>query len=148
MTTVDVDSIGRKEYQRRLKRRRQRRQKRRKMRTRQIRMLRMLRTVRFWTRFLIVVVVGLGLIFWSRFAVVYQIPAYAVQGSLQNVSAYVTVKEWWFGPPVFDISAYANSGTMTGEALDNPYHFLLSQMGRYQTVLTHPDFIWVKYTDS
>ncbi|MDP9727878.1 hypothetical protein ACOJUR_01035 [Alicyclobacillus tolerans] len=138
-----LETLGRKEYQRQLNKKRQRRRKQRRARMRRIRALRAVRSLRFWTRAITWLAIGLSVAFWSRFAFVYNIPSFAQIGSLQGVESYVTVKPWWFGPPVFDIESYVESENLPEQTNLSPYPLLLMQLGRYQAVLTHPHFVWV-----
>lgn len=89
------------------------------------------------------VIIFLLIAFWAKFAVVYDIPSYAQRGPLVAVQRYVAVKPWWFGPPVFDLS---NSGATPQQSFyaNHPYQYLLHTLGRYQSVVTSPQFIWVQ----
>lgn len=142
---VDFEQqMSRKEYQRLLDKRRQRRLRRRRARIRRSRAYRSLRSMQFWSRAMTVFGCACCAAFWARFAFVYDIPPYAMTQLPQHVVAYVTVKPWWFGPPVFDIGQYASMHPDMGAAgAVNPYHELLLQMGKYESVLRQPAFIWV-----
>lgn len=86
--------------------------------------------------------VGLCIAFWARFAFVYDIPGYARAPLPAHVTAYVTVKPWWFGPPVFDVGHYAAKGDEL-DIVANPNSYLLMKLGKYDAILEHPQFIWV-----
>lgn len=137
--------LTRKQYQRRVERRNRRVQRRRQNRIRHIRLWRSVRSIRFWSRTLIYGFVVLLIAFWAKFAFVYNIPSYAARGSLADVQYYVTVKSWWFGPPVFNVGSYISADDWHIQVLNNPYSYLLMQLGRYQSVLLSPEFVWVKH---
>ena len=137
-------SMSRREYRRLMEKKRRRLRKRRKARVRRIRFWRTIRTARFWGRVSFGAVVLIGIIFWSKFAFVYNIPAYAQKGALENVQAYITVKTWWFGPPVFNLEQYVSQDTLNLQSLDDPYSYLLLQLGRYDSVVLQPSMIWVE----
>ncbi|RIV20125.1 hypothetical protein D2Q93_12050 [Alicyclobacillaceae bacterium I2511] len=120
---------------------RRRQRQRRRARIRRIRVLRLLLSMRFWMRTATTFAVLIGVAFWAKFALVYNIPSYVQQGSLVGVVAYVTVKPWWFGPPVFDLDAYT-MGTSAGVGTDD-YGYLLLRLDRYQSIVTHPEWVWV-----
>lgn len=135
--------LTRRQYQQTMKRHRRRVRKRRRARIRRIRLLRTLQTTRFWVRVLITAIILLLFAFWSRFAFVYDIPTYAQRGPLVGVSSYVTVKPWWFGPPLFDLGREALYPVhpIVGS---NTYSILLENLGRYQVIATQPHFVWVQ----
>ncbi|WAH36984.1 hypothetical protein [Alicyclobacillus dauci] len=136
-----VRELTRKEYRQLLDRKRKRRMRRRRARLRRIRVYKSIRSLQFWTRVAMLLVVGLCIAFWARFAFVYDIPSYARDQLPGHVTAYVTVKPWWFGPPVFDLGQYVPIG---GDfpAPQDPYQYLLLKLGRYGAVLEHPQFVW------
>lgn len=143
INTESSTQLTRRQYQKQLQKHRRRVRKRRRSRVRRVRFLRSLRTTRFWTRVFVVTVCLLMLAFWSKFAFVYNIPSYAQRGELDNVKAYVTVKPWWFGPPIFNLeqtSLYPLRLTVIG----NQYDVLLQNLGKYQSILQQPQFIWVR----
>ncbi|MFD1675975.1 hypothetical protein [Alicyclobacillus fodiniaquatilis] len=133
--------LSRREHQQVLAQKRKRRQKRRKARLRKLRFYRSLRNLRFWFRAVIVLFIGLCIAFWARFAFVYDIPQYAMDRLPSQVVCYVTVKPWWFGPPVFDIGHYATQDPSIPTSYQ-PYQMLLMNLGKYQSILEHPEFIW------
>lgn len=136
--------MSRKEYQRLLDKRRGRQLRRRRRRMRRLRAYRSLRSMQFWSRAMTVFAIACCTAFWARFAFVYDIPPYAAPHLPSRVIAYVTVKSWWFGPPVFDISQYAKPNSqISSHAIGNRYGYLLLQMAKYQSVLNRPKFIWV-----
>ncbi|QQE78933.1 hypothetical protein GI364_24405 [Alicyclobacillus sp. SO9] len=104
-------------------------------------MLRSVQTTRFWIRTFTVLAILLCVAFWSRYAYVYDVPAYAQRGELVGVNAYITRKSWWFGPPVFDLSSYQTASMNPLER--DKYSTLLHNLGRYQTVVKSPRFVWV-----
>lgn len=114
-----------------------RRQKRRQARSRR---LRAVLGFRFWTRAAIAVFLLLCTVFWARFALVYDIPGNVTLTNLSNMTAYVTVKPWWFGPPAFDLA-------QTQAAHTAPYlsakDALLEGLGRYRAVVLQPSYVWV-----
>jgi hypothetical protein len=114
-----------------------RREKRKQSRSRR---LRALIGIRFWTRTAIGFVILLCLVFWAKFAVVYDIPQDLSMTGLSGVSAYVTEKPWWFGPPAFDLH-------QTEETRLQPYltpeDALLQGLGRYSAVVLQPTYVWV-----
>lgn len=114
-----------------------RRQKRRQSRSRR---LRALIGIKFWTRTAVGLVILLCLVFWAKFAVVYDIPQNLTPSGLSSVSAYVTVKPWWFGPPAFDL-------LQTEETRNQPYltpeEALLQGLGPYDAVVLQPTYVWV-----
>jgi hypothetical protein len=104
-------------------------------------MVRMLRSIRFWSKFCAFVICLLLVSFWAKFALVYNVPTYAQKGVLSQVDAYITVKPWWFGPPVFDLSTYRVSADEMADL--NPYDMLMEQLGKYSAILSQPQFVWV-----
>jgi hypothetical protein len=133
--------VTRRQHQEVLARKRRIRRKRRLARLRRIRIVRMLRSIRFWTKFCLFAFGLLLVSFWAKFAFVYNIPAYAQRGVLSHVGAYITVKPWWFGPPVFDLSAYQ---VPADEMVNlNPYDLLMERLGKYSGILSQPQFVWV-----
>jgi len=143
ITPESSAQMTRKQYQKKLRQHRQRIRKRRKSRIRRVRFVRSLRTTRFWTRVAITTAVLLMLAFWSRFAYVYNIPSYAEQGSLVGVEAYVTVKSWWFGPPIFNLNEEAQY-PLSPVVVGNSYGVLIQNLGKYSSVIENPRFIWVR----
>ncbi|MCL6516025.1 hypothetical protein [Alicyclobacillus sp.] len=133
----------RRRHQARLAKARRQRQRRRARRRRRLRWMRVLLSLRFWTRTAIVFVFVLAVGFWAKFAVVYDIPDYARQGVLTGVRAYVTVKPWWFGPPLFDLGDYGPRDAGAGDWGANPWRWMVTQLGRYQDVVVHPQIVWV-----
>lgn len=127
---------SRRRYQKTLKRRRRRRQSR----VRRLKALRALIGLRFWTRATTFLFIALCVAFWAKFAVVYDIPRNIGYPSLVSVSAYVTAKPWWFGPPAFDLESTAESNAApylsTTDAINEG-------LGRYVEVVSQPVFIWV-----
>ncbi len=81
-----------------------------------------------------IVIVG-TLVFWAKFAVVYDIPSYVQVGSFQNVEAYVVYKSWWFGPPSFNLSDFSNLDPT------NPELSLILQLDHYRDIITNPNEI-------
>lgn len=79
--------------------------------------------------------------FWAKFAAVYDVPTFAQTGPLTHVSAYVAVKPWWFGPPVFDLGQY--TGTDAAFLVD-PTAILLSRLGRYHGIVVGPQMVWAE----
>ncbi|MCL6547437.1 MAG: hypothetical protein K6T30_00835 [Alicyclobacillus sp.] len=126
-----------------MSRKRRRRRKQRRARVRRVRTLRALRTARFWVRAGVALSALVCVAFWAKFALVYDIPSYAAQGPLAGVRAYVTVKPWWFGPPVFDLATY---GTLPGDTFraTDPYAVMLAKLGHYDTVVISPRFVWIQ----
>ena len=142
---VTDQPLSRRRHREWVERRNRRLRRRRKRRIRRVRFWRTVRTARFWVRVLCSLVLFLACLFWSKFAFVYAIPSYAAQGSLKNVIAYVTVKPWWFGPPVFNLKSYVDDKNALNVALVNdPYNYLLLRLGRYDAVVTSPQFIWIR----
>lgn len=135
---------SRRRHQERLARERRRRRKRRRARLRRLRLLRTLLSLRFWTRTGVAFAGVAAVAFWAKFAFVYDIPDYAQQGVLTGVRAYVTVKPWWFGPPLFDLGAYGPPASNPGLWEANPWQRMVSQLGRYQDVVVHPEIVWVE----
>lgn len=148
MSTEDIEqsaqwrTLTRKEYREMLERKRKRRDKRRRRRVRRLRAYQSLRSLQFWMRVLMIVAIGLCIAFWARFAFVYDIPSYAEAALPGHIRAYVTVKPWWFGPPVFDIRHYAATGGLY-TYVSNPTTYLYYKLGHYAAVLQHPQFVWV-----
>ena len=124
---------SRRQYQASLRRRQKRRQAR-------IRRLQAIMGVRFWTRTAMIIGIGICVVFWAKFAFVYDIPADIELPGLSNLSAYVTLKPWWFGPPAFDL---LQTETSDLQPFLTPDDSLLQGLGRYSAVVLQPDFIWV-----
>lgn len=135
--------LTRKQYQRQLQRKHQRVRRRRRARVRRVRLLRMVRTTQFWTRVSAVTFILSLFVFWSHFALVYNIPSFARRGPLVGVSAYVAVKPWWFGPPLFNLKKTASSPVHPLVGSDT-YAILLQNLGNYQSIVEHPHFVWVQ----
>ncbi|MCL6488586.1 MAG: hypothetical protein K6T76_06575 [Alicyclobacillus mali] len=134
--------LTRRERRKLMEKARKRRKRRRRRRMRRVRAWRAVRSLRFWTRALAAFAVALMFVFWARFAYVYDIPDYAAAFLPPHVTAYITVKTWWFGPPVIDVGAYEpDFGAMT---VSDPYDVLLQNMGSYATVLSHPRIVWAR----
>ncbi|MDI9259688.1 hypothetical protein [Alicyclobacillus sendaiensis] len=134
--------LTRRERRKRMEKARKRRKRRRRRRMRRVRMWRAIRSLRFWTRALAAFAVALMFAFWARFAYVYDIPAYVAPYLPPHVTAYVTVKSWWFGPPVIDVAAYEpDFGALS---VSNPYDVLLQNMGTYASVVSHPRIVWAR----
>lgn len=133
---------SRRRHQAALNRERRQRWKRRRARLQRIRLWKTIRNARFWGRTALVLVLLCTLVFWSKYAIVYDIPDFAQRSRLAHVQMYVTEKPWWFGPPVFDVSSY---GPASDQLVDNTtaYSLLLDKLGRYQDVLLYPRFVWV-----
>ncbi|MDQ0190927.1 hypothetical protein JI721_06145 [Alicyclobacillus cycloheptanicus] len=89
--------------------------------------------------------VALCVAFWAKFAFVYDIPPYAKAGGLANVSAYVAVKPWWFGPPAFDVASYMPD-LATGSDTLSPYNLLVLELGRYASIIKQPQLVWVEHS--
>lgn len=146
MSSEEVATVSReltrREYQQLLDKRRKRRDRRRRLRIRRLRMVKSMRSLEFWSRVFGYAVLGLCIAFWARFAFVYDIPNYATATLPAHVRAYVTVKPWWFGPPVFNIAHYGAS-TDDFDTVANPNTYLLMKLGKYDSILEHPQFIWV-----
>lgn len=133
----------RRRHQQLLARQRRQRRKRRRARVRRLRFLRGLRTAKFWSSFATYMLILILVVFWAKFAFVYDIPAYAQRGPLVGVQDYVTTKPWWFGPPIFDIQSYSTPPAQDLN-LEHPYQFLVESLGRYQDVLIAPQFVWMQ----
>lgn len=141
MTQGHRPHASRRRHQAVLHRAHRRRRQRRRARVRRIRFLRVIRSARFWGKSALTLTVLAAVVFWAKFGLVYDIPDYAKIGPLSHIQAYVTVKPWWFGPPVFDVASY---GPGSDHAVDNStaYSLLLNRIGKYQGVLLNPDFVW------
>lgn len=135
--------LTRQTHQRIVHRRRLRTRHRRQVRRRRLRVLRNLRSAQFWSRAGTYFLVALCLTFWAKFAFVYDVPPAIRQGSLLNVRAYVVVKPWWFGPPVFDLGAYISTYNLTRTTV-GPYALLTVRLGRYSDILNPSGIIWVR----
>ncbi|GMA57342.1 hypothetical protein C7445_11535 [Alicyclobacillus sacchari] len=136
-------TLTRKERREMMLKQQKRRRRRRRARLRRVKAWRALRSLQFWTRTAIALVLLLLFAFWARFAYVYDIPSYAASVLPPHIRAYVTVKPWWFGPPVFDLGLYAPD--VGGGAIPDPYAVLLYKLGQYAPILTHPQIIWVSH---
>lgn len=144
MTEVQRPHETRRRHREAMERARLRRRKRRKARLRRIRTLRAIRSLRFWSKAGVAAVCILGVVFWAKFALVYNIPSYAQRGPLTNVRMYVTSKSWWFGPPVFDLQDTYGTSNYTGDLFNrDPYLNLVTELGRYQDIILEPNFVWV-----
>ncbi len=137
--------LTRRERQEQLRRKRRRQRRRRRRRRWRVRWLRALRTTRFWTNALFVCLVLLTLTFWARFAYVYHVPPELRTGPLSRVTAYVTLKPWWFGPPTFDLDDYLKEPNAV-DTVSNT-QLLLSNLGPFRAIVEHPDLVWAWYTD-
>lgn len=89
---------------------------------------------RFVYTFLTILLIA-TLVFWAKFAFVYNIPYYLQSSSFQNVQAYVVYKSWWFGPPSFNLGSYQNLDPA------DPELSLIQQLERYQDIITNPNEI-------
>ncbi|WP_155836431.1 hypothetical protein [Alicyclobacillus herbarius] len=138
--------LTRRQRQEQLRRKRKRQRRRRRRRRLRLQTLRALRTTRFWINVGFVSLVFAVLAFWARFAYVYHVPAEAQTGILSHVTAYITLKPWWFGPPTFDLARYAQVPDTTVQAA-NRLDLLLSNLGPFQAIVEHPDLVWVWYSD-
>lgn len=118
----------------------QRRRNRRRTRARRLRKLRALVGLRFWARACVVVVIALSVAFWAKFALVYNIPTDIQINNSARVSAYVTLKPWWFGPPAFDLAGIA---AVNVQPYLTPENAVLNGLGRYAGVVKSPVYIWV-----
>lgn len=107
-------------------------------------MFRALRSARFWSRTGAYFLVGLCIVFWAKFAFVYNIPPGVRQGALLNVSAYIAVKNWWFGPPVFDLGSFLPAFSETRLTV-GPSTFLAIQLGKYQSILHPSVIVWARH---
>lgn len=138
---VATPTMTRKQRRALMDERRKRRNRRRRARIRRLRAIRSIRSLQFWMRVVAIAFLGLCLAFWARFAFVYDIPSFASSSLPPHVHAYVTVKPWWFGPPVFDLGHYDGIDSWTW--ISDPYQYLLYRMGKYGAILSHPQFVWV-----
>lgn len=93
------------------------------------RRLRILRAIRRAGGTAIIAVALFIVVFWAKFAIVYHVPAFAQQGNLQGVSAYVAYKSWWFGPPIFNLKDYVVPSSL------DPWSSLLGQLERYRGII-------------
>lgn len=144
MTDLERPHLDRRSHQKVVQRRRRRMRRRRQARVRKLKFFRGLRTARFWSRAATTFILAISIAFWAKFAFVYDIPDYAQQGVLTNVSAYVSVKTWWFGPPAFDLGSYAPH-LETGANSLSPYNLLVMGLGRYASILKTPDVVWTEH---
>lgn len=133
----------RREHQQALARRHRRRRRQRSRRVARIRMWRAVQSLQFWAKTLVIFVFLACIAFWAKFAVVYNIPAYAERGLLYGISAYVSEKSWWFGPLAFNIGSYSASADPVTITVD-PVTGLVGSLGQYQTILVDPHFVWVR----
>lgn len=76
----------------------------------------------------VAVVLLAALVFWAKFAVVYNIPPYVRHGVLMHAHAYVVLKSWWFGPPAFNLGQYPVDANA-------PWHSLSTDLGRYRGIV-------------
>lgn len=134
--------LTRKHHQQVLDRQRRMRRKVRRARVRRIRGLRLIRTARFWIRTGVGLLLALLFLFWAKFAIVYDIPEAVRVGQLADVTEYVTIKPWWFGPPSFDLGQIIETSDELGINPD-AYSLLLHALGQYQAVVTAPRWVWV-----
>ncbi|SIS75297.1 hypothetical protein [Alicyclobacillus vulcanalis] len=139
---VEERRLTRRERRKLMEKARKRRRRRRRRRMRRVRAWRAIRSLRFWTRALAAFAVALMFLFWARFAYVYDIPSYAAVNLPPHVIAYITLKSWWFGPPVIDVASYQPD--LGAISVSNPYAVLLQNMGSYQTVIAHPHIVWAR----
>lgn len=116
-------------------RNRQRRRAKRLRLRRRLRVRRMARRVGIGAGALIFFI---ALVFWAKFAVVYNVPSFLRHGVLAHAYAYMVFKSWWFGPPIFNLDQYTLDPTA-------PLTSLVTQLGRYEGIVTHPSeilFTW------
>jgi len=132
---------NRKAHQRVLARKRKRLRKRRRLRVRRVKFWRAIRSTLFWTNVSCYLIIFMAIVFWAKFAFVYNIPSYVQRGNLQNVSMYVAVKPWWFGPPVFDLKSYDNHTFIA--TVSQRQNMLFRKLDKYQQIITQPRLIWV-----
>ena len=86
----------------------------------------------------VVVVFLAALVFWAKFAVVYNIPVFVRNGALIHAHAYIVFKSWWFGPPEFNLGHYPVDENA-------PWSSLATELGRYRGIVTNPSevvFSW------
>ncbi len=113
-------------------------------RTKRLRRALKLRLIKWSKRVLIswmAALVFAAIVFWAKFAIVYNVPPYMQQGPLHNAQAYVVLKSWWFGPPSFNLASYPIADPQA------PIQSLVMQLERYQDIVTNPNeilFILVK----
>lgn len=143
---IEQRIMTRRERRKLMDKKRRRARNRRRVRVRRVRFWRSVRTIHFWSRVLFFICFLLAVSFWARFAFVYHIPSYAAKGPLEDVTAYVTVKPWWFGPPVFDLRQYVEEDPVQLNIANDPYAFLLLQLGRYSSVVEYPSIIWAEHS--
>lgn len=132
----------RRQHQQALAKRHRRRRKQRLRRVARIKMWRTVQSLQFWFRVLVGFVCLAFIMFWAKFAVVYDIPVYAQRGALYGIAAYVSEKSWWFGPLAFNIGNYSTSADPVTITVD-PETGLIGSLGQYQTILLNPHFVWV-----
>ena len=119
-----------------------------KRRAKRIRLRKRLLTIKYSKRIgtaIFGLVILVMVVFWAKFAVIYDIPAYVQVGSLQNVEAYVVYKSWWFGPPSFNLSDFHNLDPI------NPELSLILQLDHYRDIITNPNeivFVITKNTNN
>ncbi|PWI56831.1 hypothetical protein [Sulfoacidibacillus thermotolerans] len=101
----------------------------------------------YWLRFvkwskriaysLLFSILAITILFWAKFAVVYNVPEYLQVGQFAQVQAYIVYKSWWFGPPIFDLEKYP--------ILDpaHPEQSLVMQLQRYKDIVTDPFVVYV-----
>jgi hypothetical protein len=143
---IEDKMLTRRERRKQMDKKKRRARRRRRARVRRVRYWRSVRTIRFWGRVASFIGFLLAIGFWAKFAFVYNIPTYAASsGPLENTVAYVTVKPWWFGPPVFDLSQYANRDPVQLNIANDPYAYLLLQLGKYSSVVEYPEIVWSKH---
>jgi hypothetical protein len=141
MSTSSELGLTRKQYQSDLRRRRKRTRRRRRIRARRVKLWRTVRTLQFWSRVGVTLCISIAVLFWAKFAYVYNIPAFLQQGDLAHLQAYVTVKPWWFGPPMFNLNNYLD--THLHLSTTSQEQLFLSRLGSYQRIVTDPQFVWV-----
>ena len=114
---------------------------RQRRRAKRLRLRSMLRTRRIMKRLGVgatVLIFLAALTFWAKFAVVYDIPPFLRHGVLIQARDYVVLKSWWFGPPLFNLNQYPVDPSA-------PLRSLVTQLGRYQGIVTDPSeilFVW------
>ncbi len=110
-------------------------------RAKRLRMLRRLRIIKVAKRAgysCLATIIVILLLFWAKFAVVYNIPADLQTGVLQHAQGYLVFKSWWFGPPEFNLDKYTNINPL------NPQASLAADLQNYQDIITNPgEIVWV-----
>ncbi|HEU4962480.1 MAG TPA: hypothetical protein VFV52_01275 [Bacilli bacterium] len=83
------------------------------------------------------VLVGLVVAAWGKIGYVHHVPAFVQERVPQYTQgeAFLVVKPWWFGPPVFDLSDYEAADT-------GDYKKYKMQLGGYAGLLDKPEILW------